>query len=323
MTRTMTVVLAVILVAALAAGCRGKQEAAPGEQEKQPARLIGISVLTMGNPFFVDIIENARAEAARHGYELIAVSGEFDAPTQYQQVKDFIVKKVSAIILTPCDSKGVGTAIQEANAAGIPVFTADIACLADGAKVVSHVASNNYTGGRLAAKAMMEALGNKGKVAIIDHPEVESVIQRTKGFRDELKDAKSPIEIVKVLAGGGKKEKALPVAQEILTTHGDLNGIFAINDPSALAAVAAIEIARKTGQIVVIGFDGQPEGKKAILEGKIHADPIQFPDQIGRKTVQTIMKHLNGEKVPAEILIPTRLYYKADAEKDPSLTKSE
>jgi ribose transport system substrate-binding protein len=162
-------------------------------------------------------------------------------------------------------------------------------------------------------------LGGKGKVAVIDFPEVESVILRTRGFSDELKEVKHNLEIVGTWTGKGSKDESFKVAQEILQAHPDLNGIFAINDPTALGAYAAIEIAQKANQIAIVGFDGQPEGKKAIKEGKIYADPIQFPDRIGRETVRTIIRYFEGEKVEPEILIPTKLYYKEDAEKDPSL----
>ena len=82
---------------------------------------------------------------------------------------------------------------------------------------------------------------------------------------------------------------------------------------------AAMEKAGQTGRIKLVGFDGQPEGKQAIKAGKIYADPVQFPDRIGRKTVQAIVKHFAGETLPAEILIPTALYRQVDAEKDASL----
>jgi len=278
---------------------------------------IGISVLSTRNPFFNVIAENVKAEAAKSGYDTVIVSAEFDAGTQNNQVNDFIVKKVSAIILTPADSKAIGTAIKKANDAGIPVFTADIAYIGADAKVVSHVATDNYAGGRQAAKAMNEVLKGKGKVAIIDHPEVESVILRAKGFKDELKDLKSEIEIVGAWPGKGQQDVSFSVVKDVLQAHPDLNGLFCINDPTALGAYAALEIAKKAGQIVIVGFDGQPDGKRAIREGKIYADPIQFPDKIGQITTQTIMKYLNGEKVDPQILIPTALYYKADAEKDP------
>ena len=328
MGRLLSLPLAVVCVVALLSGCpkpppeTPTTPAGPAASSTPGAAAggkIGLSVLTMTNPFFKEIADAMTDEAAKSGYEVIVVSSEEDPAKQFSQVQDFIVQQVGAIVLTPANSKSVGTAIQEANKAGIPVFTADIASLAEDAKVVSHIATDNYSGGREAAKAMMEALGNKGKVAIIDHPEVESVILRTKGFRDELKEAGSPIEIVGAWPGKGSKDEAFKVAQDVLTAHKDLNGIFAINDPSALGACAAIEKAGKTGRITVVGFDGQLEGKQAILEGRIFADPIQFPDQIGRQTVQTILKYLGGEQVEPEILIPTKLYYKADAEQDPVL----
>ena len=284
------------------------------------AKSIGISVLTLQNPFFKVIVDNVTAEAAKSGYDVLAVSAEFDPGAQNNQVNDFIVKKVDAIILTPADSKAVAPAIKKATEAGIPVFTADIACMADDCGVVAHIATDNYAGGRQAGKAMHEALGGKGKVAIIDHPEVESVILRTKGFQDELKELNSGIEIVGSWPGKGSKDVSFSVAQEILQAHGDLNGFFCINDPSALGALAALEIAKKT-DVKIVGFDGMPEGKQAIKEGKIFADPIQYPDKIGQITVQTIMQYFAGEKVEPQVLIPTGLYYKADADKDPELQK--
>src|SRR5262245_48302485 len=112
----------IVLAGLLSAGCH--------EEKEPPARpVIGLSVLTLTNPFFQEMAETLREEAAKHGYEVVVVSGEFDAARQQNQVKDFIVRKVAAIVLCPCDSKGVGPAIQEANEAGIAVFTCDIACL--------------------------------------------------------------------------------------------------------------------------------------------------------------------------------------------------
>jgi ribose transport system substrate-binding protein len=278
---------------------------------------IGLSVLTLQNPFFGVIADNVTAEAAKHGYDVIVVSAEFDPGMQNNQVNDFISQGVDAIILNPADSKSVGTAIKAADEAGIPVFTADTGCLAEDCPVTSHIATDNYAGGRQAAKAMHEVLNGQGKVAIVDFPQAESVILRTSGFRDELKELNSGIEIVGSWNGGGVKDQGFNVTQEFLQAHPDISGIFAINDPSGLGAYAALEIAGKTDQVTIVAFDGQPEGKKAIREGKIYADPIQFPDQIGQVTVQTIMKYFEGEEVEPEILIPTALYMQKDAENDP------
>lgn len=286
---------------------------------------IGLSVLTLTNPFFKEIADAMTDEAAKHGYEVVTVSGEFDVARQQNQVKDFLVRKVAAIVLTPCDSKSIGTAVHEANQAGIPVFTADIACLAPGVEVVSHIATDNLGGGREAAKAMIEALGeNGGKIIILDFKQAESCLLRVQGFKEVIAQHNrahpaSRINIVAELPGDGQKDKGYKAAEDALQAHPDLVGVFAINDPSALGARAALEKAGKAEQVKFVAFDGQPEGKQAIKEGKIYADPIQFPGEIGRRTVQTIVKHFEGEKVPKEILIPTSLYRRADAEKDSSL----
>ncbi len=284
---------------------------------------IGVSLLTMTNPFFRELGDAMKDEAAKHHMEVILTAGEFDPAKQHHQVSDFITRRVDAIVLSPCDSKSIGTAIAEANKAGIPVFTVDIAALASGAKVVSHVATDNYGGGKMAAIAMMEALGGRGKVAILDHPEVESVILRVKGFEEELaaqkKAGSSGIQVVAKLPGGGAREKSFKATEDVMQAHPELKGIFASNDPAALGAVAALEKAGKLGEVRIVGFDGMPEGKQAIKAGKIYADPIQFPDRLGRESIQGIVKYMAGDDVPPTVLIPTALYRKSDGEADPEL----
>lgn len=324
------------LILTFAAGCKrnesdsGKSStssglAGNGSRAAVAKGTIGLSVLTLTNPFFKEIADTMTVEAKKFGYDVLVVSGEFDVAKQQNQVKDFIVRKTAAIVLTPCDSKSIGPAIKEANDAGIPVFTADIACLAPGAKVISHIATDNFSGGQEAAKAIIEALGESGgKIAILDHKVTESCLQRVQGFKEIIEKHNAArttgrIQIVSELPCGGVKDQGYKAAEDLLQAHPEISGIFAINDPSALGARAALEKSGKANQIKLVGFDGQPEGKQAIKDGKIYADPIQFPDRIGVETVHAIMKHFAGEAVPSQILIPTALYRKADAEKDPAL----
>jgi ribose transport system substrate-binding protein len=107
--------------------------------------------------------------------------------------------------------------------------------------------------------------------------------------------------------------------EDALQAFPDLRGVFAINDPAALGARAALEKAGKTEQVTIIGFDGQPEGRQAIRDGKIYADPIQFPDKMGVQIVESIVRWSKGESLPPQMLIPTSLYRKADAERDPTI----
>jgi ribose transport system substrate-binding protein len=127
------------------------------------------------------------------------------------------------------------------------------------------------------------------------------------------------VDIVTELESGGAKDMGYKAAEDAVQAHPDLRGIFAINDPAALGARAALEKAGKADQIVIVGFDGQPEGKQAIKDGRIYADPIQFPEKMGIQIVDSIIRHSKGESLPPQMLIPTSLYRKADALKDPDL----
>jgi ribose transport system substrate-binding protein len=303
------------LLAAAAASCGSRvappAASAPGAGAAKP--VIGVSLLTRTHPFYQDLEAGLREAAARHGYELTIQAGEFDVARQKDQIESFIVSRVAAIVLAPCDSKSIGTTIQAANGAGIPVFTADIAVLAEGVQVISHVASDNVAGGRLAADALARALGSRGTVAIIDHPEVESVIQRVKGFEEQLAAAYPEMKVVAKLSGRGTKDMAFRTAEDILQGHPNLDGIFGINDDSALGALAAVEKAGRAGRVTIVGFDAIPEARAAIAAGKIYADVIQQPHEIGSRTIDAVAAYLAGQRVDPVTLIACQLFTRADA----------
>lgn len=289
---------------------------------------IGFSALTLTNPFFKIIADTMTEEAKKHGYEVVVVSGDQDVNRQTAQIEDFIVKGVSAIVLNPCDSKAVGTAIRKANEAGIPVFTNDIKFDGTDGRVECHIATDNYQGGRLAGDAMVKLLRETGgEVAVLHYPDVESCQLRVKGFTEVIDshnamEASAKIKVVTTLNGQGAREAGFAAAKDAIEAHPRLAAIFAINEPSALGARVALEAAGKAEQVRIIGFDGAIEGKQAILAGHIVCDPIQFPDKMGRTTIEMILKYFDGEKPPAEVLIPSSLYYQEDARKDPALSQS-
>jgi ribose transport system substrate-binding protein len=313
----------------LLAGCGSSETVKPGQPAASESKgTVGVSLLTLSNPFFKTIGDTITEEMKAAGYETVVVAGEEDVAIQQRQVNDFLVSKAAAIVLCPCDSKAIGPVIQKANEAGVPVFTADIACLAPEAKVVSHIATDNLGGGRLAGEAMIEALGEAGgKVVVLDKKAAESCLLRVQGFMEVIDahnaKAAGKIEVVAELPGDGDRAKGFKTTEDALQSHSDLAGIFAINDPSALGAYDALEKAGKTEQVKIIGFDGQDFGKEAIRDGKVYADPVQDPAEIGRKTAQSILAYFRGEPVPAEQLIPTKLYRQADAQADPALSPAK
>lgn len=306
-----SIIASLCLLVTACGGRKAEEKSDAVMTESGTGLTIGVSLLTRTHPFYQALEAGLKEAADSYGYDLIVTSGEFDVARQKDQLQDFIVRGVNAIVVSPCDSRSIGTAIKAANAADIPVFTADIACLAEGVKVVTHVASDNVAGGRLAAQAIIDAIGGVGDVAIIDHPEVESVIQRVKGFEEQI--AITPdVHIVAKLSGHGVKDQAFRTAEDILQAHPGLKAIFGINDDSVLGALAAVEKAGKVNDIKLVGFDAVPEARAAISEGRIYADVIQKPKEIGQKTIEAVKMYMSGETVPPTILIPCGLFTAAD-----------
>ncbi len=288
------------------------RNAANDDLANRPA--IGVSLLTSTNPFFVEMEMTMKRAGFDLGYRVDVAYADLDPETQARQVNEFIKQGVKAIVLSPVDSKAISPAIKKANEAGIPVFTADIAVLDDTVEVVSHVATDNYRGGQLAAQAMAEALSKGGKVAIIDHPEVESAMLRTRGFETRLRELRAEqgldFSVVAKVVGKGDRDLSYVVTKKLLEEEPELDGIFAINDPSALGAVKALEEAGRLDDVVVIGFDAQGEALEALVAEKIYADVLQLPKKIGSLVVQSVDEHRAGKPVPPERLIPPTLIKK-------------
>ncbi|GAF26344.1 ABC-type sugar transport system, periplasmic component [Moorella thermoacetica Y72] len=296
-------------VSALLGGCGSKQGntqtgtssgTTTQNTEKSGEKVIGVSLLTREHVFY-NLIEKAIQEKAQ-GYKFkpIIMDASQDSNKQLSQVQDFITQKVDAIVLAPTASAGIAPAVDLAKKAGIPVFTIDIKAEGD---VKSHVATDNYAGGKLAAKyAAEKVLNGKGKVAIITYSEVQSCVDREKGFKDALAEYPN-IKVVDVENCSGSAEKAANLTQDILLKFPDLDLIFAVGDPFAVGAVSTIKAAGRN--VKVIGFDGNPE---AIQEIKNHglwvADVVQHPDQIGGKVIDIIADYFNGKSVPPQVLIP-------------------
>tara|TARA_B100000809_G_scaffold260747_1_gene308266 strand:+ start:1085 stop:2056 length:972 start_codon:yes stop_codon:yes gene_type:complete len=286
---------------------------------------IGYSAMSFKNPFFVVIKNNLEASANDAGYELIANDADSDVSKQANHIDEFISKGVSAIVLNPTDRLAIGEAIKKANAAGVPVFTCDLQCVAEDVEIAGHIGTDNYQGGSLAGQAMVEALGEQGgEVLVLDFKQANSCVLRVDGFMEVINQhneshQEGKIAIIAMVNGGGDEDIGYKATSDNLIAHPNIAGVFAINDPSALGAWKAIDEAGKNEQITIVGFDGAKAGKQAILEGKIFADPIQFPAKMGNDIMAKILAYQNGEEFDPVELIPTSLYKREDARKDPEL----
>ncbi|MEM7456048.1 MAG: substrate-binding domain-containing protein, partial [Planctomycetota bacterium] len=246
------------------AGCSSDPSAEPNSsgQSGNDKKTVGILVQTTANPFFLDFAGAAETELG-DDYEIVTLGGDNNADKQAKQIADLIVQKVDVLLITPCNATAVGAPIRDANAAGIPVFTADTACLADDAQIENHVATDNYAGGRLAGEAMIQALDGKGgKILILDYEQAESCQERVRGFLEiidghnaDAANENSQIEIVARLPSLAEEAASQRQTKDALKGTRDIVGIFAINDPAALGAVAAIEEEQLQEILQVMLFD--------------------------------------------------------------------
>ena len=285
------------------------------KQTNQKTKTIGVSLLTRGHIFYRDLEEGLKSEADKNGYDLIITSAEWDLGKQISQVEDFVSRKVDAIIVCPVDSKGIGSGIAEANKAGIPVFTADIA--AEEGKVVSHIASDNVQGGKLAGEYLAKLLNGKGNVAIINQPAITSVLDRVAGFKEAIN--KYPgITIVADVNGQGVRDRSLQVTADVLQANPKLTGIFGINDDSALGALDAVNQFNRKG-VSIIGYDATPPAVDAILKDTpLKADVVQYPKKIGIKTIDVIRENFNNITVPENVPVEVGIVDKEALQKENS-----
>lgn len=270
---------------------------------------VGVSLSTLSNPFFVSVKKGINDLASSKGTKVQISDAQNDTAKQNNDVEDLIQKKVDVLIINPVDSSAITPAVKDANDAGIPVITVDRS--SDGGKVLSLVASNSTLGGEMAAKFMVEKLGDQAKVVELQGtPGASATRERGKGFD---KYAKGKLDIITKQTAGFDRAKGLSVTENILQGHSDIAAIFSQNDEMALGAVQAVKAANK--KIMIVGFDGEDDGLKAVKAGDMAATVAQQPEEMGKLALQAAFDHFNGKKVKANIDSPLQLVTTASLNK--------
>ena len=267
-------------------------------------KTIGLSISTLNNPFFVTLNDAAKAKADSLQAKLTVVDAQNDASKQAADVEDLIQQGVKLIIINPVDSAAVASAIESANKAGIPVITVDRS--AGGGKVISHIASDNVAGGKLAGDYMLKSIAAGSDVAMLEGVAGSSAaIERGEGF---TKAVEGKVKIVASQTADFDRSKGLSVMENILQANPNIKAVFAQNDEMALGALEAIAAAKK--DIMVIGFDATADAVAKVKEGKLAATVEQQPKLIGEQAIDTAVKYLSGEQVPASIPVELKLVTK-------------
>lgn len=293
------IALSVLLVLSIFTGCN----TTPKASEKK----IGLVVSTLNNPFFVSLKDGAEKKANELGYKLVVLDSQNDSSKESSNIEDLISQKVDLILINPTDSDAVVNSVKAANDKKIPVITLDRA--SNGGTVVTHIASDNVAGGKMAADYIIKQLNGTGKIVELQGISGASATRdRGKGFNDGIATSKG-MQIIAQQSADFDRAKGLSVMENILQAQSEINAVFAHNDEMALGALKAIE-ATKRKNIIVVGFDAIDDAVKAVQEGRMQATVAQQPDLIGSMGVENAVKHLKGETVKKFIPIDLKLITK-------------
>ncbi|WP_312745124.1 ribose ABC transporter substrate-binding protein RbsB [Cedecea neteri] len=267
---------------------------------------IALVVSTLNNPFFVSLKDGAQKEADKLGYNLVVLDSQNNPAKELANVQDLTVRGTKLMLINPTDSDAVGNAVKMANQAKIPVITLDR--MANQGTVVSHIASDNVAGGKMAGDFIAKKLGEGAKVIELQGIAGASAArERGEGFKQAV--AAHKFDVLASQPADFDRTKGLNVMQNLLTAHPNVQAVFAQNDEMALGALRALQTAGKS-DVLVVGFDGTADGVKAVEGGKLGATVAQMADQIGVIGVETADKVLKGEKVDAKIPVDLKLITK-------------
>lgn len=236
------------------------------------------------------------------GYKLVILDSQNDPAKELANVEDLIVRGAKILLINPTDSEAVGNAVAIANRNNIPVITLDRG--SNKGKVVSHIASDNVAGGKMAGDFIAEKLGDGAEVIQLEGIAGTSAArERGEGFKQSVTAHK--FDLLASQPADFDRTKGLNVMENLLASKGDVQAVFAQNDEMALGALRAIKSANKN--VLLVGFDGTDDGIKAVKSGKLAATIAQQPELIGRFGVETAVKVLKGEKVKEKIPVDLKV----------------
>jgi len=290
----MTKILGIALAAIIAVGATTAAQAADK---------LALVLSTLNNPFFVTLRDGAAAKAKELGYDLVVLDSQNDPAKELSNVEDVLNQNVKLVMLNPADSDAAKSSVLAANHKNVPVITLDRS--ANGGDVVTHIASDNVAGGRMAADLVIKKLGGKGKVVELEGvPGASAARDRGKGFGDELATAPG-IKIIASQTANFDRTQGLNVMENILQAQPDIDAVFAQNDEMALGAVKAIQAANR--KMIVVGFDATDDARAAIKAGAMYGTIAQQPAMIGSLGVEAADKVLKGQSVPKFTGVPLQV----------------
>lgn len=291
---------ALALTTALGACGRGGDDTAAEGSVK--ATLV---VSTLNNPFFVSVVDGAKAAAKEEGVDLDVQNANNSDQTALNATTTALTKKPDVLIIDPVGAESGGTMTEAANAAEVPAVAFDRAPASG--DLASFIGYDAVAAGKEAAKSLAESIGEKGKVVEIQGILGTNVAQdRSKGFNEGIA-AYPDIEVVAKQAADFDRGKALDVMTNVLQGNSDIDGVYAANDEMALGVIAALKARNLAGKVQVVGNDGIGDALKAIEDGTMYSTHAESPFVLGKQVVAISVQVAEGETVEKNTVLQGRL----------------
>ena len=304
-------VLAIVLICIMGISACKKNVGSPEDNavlaedeegtEETKKYVVGFSFIDMKNPYFITLESAAREVLEEAGIEIVLKDPATDPGQQEAQIKEMISAGIDAIILSPVDWEQITPALIELKEAGIRIINVDTQ-VKEMDYVDAYVGSDNYSAGYICGEDLIAKCPEGGKIAILECPTQNSVIDRITGFEEAISTAENGFEVVAREDTMGEFDRALAAAQRIFSENPDLVAVMCGNDQNAVGATTAANVA-EADQVVIYGVDGSPDIKKELekSDSKVAGTAAQSPIHIGQDAAEIVIKILNNEEYEKEI----------------------
>ena len=268
------------------------------------------------NPFRIAETASIKAEAKKRGVKLLTANAQSQFSKQISDVQDLIAKGVDLLVIAPLNSDGWEPVLKSATARKIPIVTVDRQINAKACQdYVSFIGSDFVAQGSHAADQMIKATGGEGEVAILlGSPGNNVTTERTKGFKDRIKEKAPSLKVVFQQTGEFAREKGQQVTEQLIQSRPGIDGVYAENDEMGLGAVNALKGAgKKAGDVKIVTVDGTKNAVRGIVDKWIYA-VVESNPRFGPLAFQTLDTFTKGDEVGQQILIEDSIYTQKNAE---------
>lgn len=317
----LSVMMLMVPLAACNRGGTSSSSTAGSSAKASSSKEVDMIISTFNNPFFVSVKNGAEYEAKKLGYNLVVQNANNDSQTELNLAQTDIAKSPAALILDPVDSNAIVSAINQANAANVPVYAFDR--MPAGGKILTFVGFDAIAAGKKAADALAKGINDKGTVVEIQGIMGTNVAQdRSKGFEDEMASKYPNVKIVSKQPANFDRTQALNVMTNVLQAHSDINGVYAANDEMAMGVLAALKARGLDKKVVLVGNDGISDALNAVDTDEMYATHAESPFYEGIRVADIAGDIIAGKAVPAQTTLSGQLVYKSNVADYRSYLKS-